>query len=72
MPSGQIPPVTQKSRRQLILYHSIHLLVIIGSIIAVALFPANSAVAWIFSLGFLNCVLIRLPARCFGDSPEEK
>ncbi len=33
---------------------------------------ASVAVAWFFSLGFLNCVLIRLPSRWFGDSPDEK
>ena len=47
---------------QLILYHSIHVLIIIGSIIAVA---------WLFSLGLLNCVLIRLPPNWFGDRSDK-
>lgn len=70
-PTSQIPSGNQRPPVQLILYHSIHVLIIIGSIIAVVWFPDNVAVAWLFSLGLLNCVLIRLPPNWFGDRSDK-
>jgi hypothetical protein len=64
MPPGERVPL------QPLLYVAIHLLCIIGGMVAVFLCTPGIAALWMFGLGIANVILIRLPARWFGYKPE--